>query len=209
MLAQRLFRHQMPGWCHRLRRGLQDRECQPGVPARWPVGGVEFAIALHAEKCLVVPNRENISKLRPDAENARAEAAQDRRLSEVISDLLVGIADQADENLFREEMRRAPVEMKIDTALVLRIRILEIVGEAADGGEFISRHGIEISVAAAEIDGAVTDADIGQTIRIVVADGNVTGAVDHEIVNAAVPFQFEGRIYISIRDEGIFQESCS
>ena len=53
----------------------------------------------------------------------------------------------------------------------------------------------------------MTNADIGQPIRIVVADRNVAGAVDHEIVDAAVPFQFERRIQIAIRDEGVLPRS--
>src|SRR5882757_10582875 len=129
-LGGSLLRYYVPGRGRRLRRGLRDRERQPGVPARRPVGGVELAIALQAEKCLVVPNRKNISKLRADAENARAEAAEHRRLAEVIGDLLVGIADEADEHLLRQEVRHAPVEMEIDAALLLRVRILEIVGKA-------------------------------------------------------------------------------
>src|SRR5712671_5238657 len=88
--GRELFRHQMLGRRYRLWRGLRDRERQPGIPARRPVGGVEFAIPLHAHKCLVVPNRENISKLWANAENARTEAAEHRRLAEVVGDLLVG-----------------------------------------------------------------------------------------------------------------------
>jgi hypothetical protein len=78
--------------------------------------------------------------------------------------------------------------MEIDAALVLSIRILEIVGEAADAGEFCACRGVQIGVAPAEVDGAMTDADIRQTIRIVVADGNVAGRVNHLIVDAVVPF---------------------
>src|SRR5229473_5743166 len=128
----KLFRHQVLGRRYRLWRGLRDRERQPGIPARRPVGGVEFAIPLHAHKCLVVTNRENMSKLRAEAEDARAEAAEHGRLAEVVGDLLIGITDEADEHLLRQEVRHAPVEMEIDAALVLCVRILEIVGEAGD-----------------------------------------------------------------------------
>ena len=88
----RLFRHQTPGWRHRLRCFLGDRERQPGIPTRRPVGGVEFTIAFQAQKCLVGPDREDISELRTDAEYARAKAAELRRLAEVVGDLLVGSA---------------------------------------------------------------------------------------------------------------------
>src|ERR1700726_2288599 len=122
----------MLGWRHRSGCGLRNRERQPGVPAGRSVGGVELTICLQAQKCLIVPNQENISNLRSDAENARAEAAEDGRLTEVISDLLIGIADEADKDLLRHELRHAPVEMEIDATLVLGIWVLEIVGEAAD-----------------------------------------------------------------------------
>ena len=35
----------------------------------------------------------------------------------------------------------------------------------------------------------MTDADVGETIRIVVADGDVADGVNHVIANAAVAFQ--------------------
>ena len=52
--------------------------------------------------------------------------------------------------------------MEVDTALVLRIRILEIVGEAGGGRKFVSARWIEIGIGAAGIDRAVTDAEIGK-----------------------------------------------
>ncbi|WP_309178196.1 hypothetical protein [Bradyrhizobium sp. Ash2021] len=45
---------------------------------------IELAISLHAEKCRVVSNPENITKLLADAENARAEAAENNWLTEVV-----------------------------------------------------------------------------------------------------------------------------
>lgn len=88
--------------------GLRDRERQPRVPAGWAIGCIEFAISLQAQKCLIVPNRENKSNLRADAENARAEAAENGRLTEVVGDLLIGMADEADEDLLRQELRDTP-----------------------------------------------------------------------------------------------------
>jgi hypothetical protein len=40
-------------------------------------------------KCLVTADREHVSNLRTDAENARAKAPKNSRLTEVIGDLLV------------------------------------------------------------------------------------------------------------------------
>ena len=55
----------------------------------------------------------------------------------------------------------------------------------------------------------MTDADIRQAIRIVVADRNVAGGVNHVIVDAVVPLQFQRRIEISIRRERVFQEALA
>src|SRR5882757_382972 len=151
----------MPGRCYRLRCFLRDRECQPRIPARRPVSGIELSISLQAQKCLIAPDRENISDLRAHAEYARAEAAENGRLTEIVGDLLVGVADEADKDLLRQELRHAPVEMEIDAALVLRTGVLEIVGEAADAGKFRACRRVQIGVTGAEVDGAVTNAEIG------------------------------------------------
>src|SRR5512140_78678 len=59
------------GWRHCTDGGrLRDRKRQPGVPAGRPVGGVELAISLQPDKGLVAADREDISELRADAENA-------------------------------------------------------------------------------------------------------------------------------------------
>jgi hypothetical protein len=69
--------------------------------------------------------------------------------------LLIGISDKTNKDLLRKKLRRAPIEMEIDAALNLRIRILEVIGVAGDARNSC-RHRIEIGVAAAAIDGAVT-----------------------------------------------------
>jgi hypothetical protein len=58
---------------------------------------------------------------------------QDRVLTKVVRHLLVQISDETDENLFREKLRSAPVDMKVDAVLVLRVLVLEIVGKSGDG----------------------------------------------------------------------------
>ena len=66
-----------------------------------PAGlGGEFGVSLEAQESLFVPHRENVSKLRPDAGNARTKAAEDCGLAGVIGDLLVAISNQADKNCF-------------------------------------------------------------------------------------------------------------
>src|SRR5882757_3018553 len=101
----------MFGRCNRGRYSLRNRERQPRIPAVGPVVGIKLGISLQAEKCLFLSNLENISELRTDAENARAETAENSRLTEIFGDLLVGIADEPDKDLLRQELRHAPVEM--------------------------------------------------------------------------------------------------
>jgi hypothetical protein len=69
-------------------------------------------------------------------------------------------------------MCRAPVEVEIDAVAVLRVGVLEIVGEASRGGELVAGRRIEISVGAASIDRAAADAEIGKPRWAVIAGGN-------------------------------------
>lgn len=55
----------------------------------------------------------------------------------VVGDLLIRISDKTHKDLLSEKFRCAPIEVKIDAALNLRLRILEVIGEAGDTGEFI------------------------------------------------------------------------
>src|SRR5207245_2397515 len=105
---------------------------------------------------------KKIAELRTDAENSRPESAKGWQSAGIVGDLLIGIADQTYEDLLREKFRRAPIEVEIDAALNQRVRVLEVVREAADAGEFISRHRVEVSVTPACVDGTMTEADVGE-----------------------------------------------
>ena len=80
--------------------------------------------------------------------------------------------------------------------LILRRSILEIVGEAEHAGEFVAGLRIEIGVAAAGVDRAVSDAQIRQARGLVSANRDVAGDVGHEVVDAGVPAQGELRYQI-------------
>jgi hypothetical protein len=151
--------------------GRRNGECQPGAPARRPVSSIEIAIGSQAEETLHVAQGKDVSNLRTDAKNTRPESAEKRVLTGIVGDLLIRISGYADENLLRDEMRSTPVEVEIDAVAILRIRILEIVGEAGGGRKFVSARWIEIGIGAAGIDRAVTDAEIGKPSRIVIAGG--------------------------------------
>ena len=114
---------------------------------------------------------------------------------------------KADEKLLREEVRRAPVEVEIDPVTVLRAGVLEVVGKAGNAREFVSGCRIEISVAAAGVDRAMTDADVGKPQRIIVADRSITCNINHVVVDALVPAQRRGRYDISIGGQRILEYS--
>ncbi len=187
-------------------RHWRNRERQPGIPARRPVGRIEFAVSFQVEIALHVSDREQESDLRTDADDARLESTQDRALSEVVGDLLVSISHKADKDLLGEKLGRTPVEMEIDAALVLRVRVLEIVGKSGNRRKFVPRLRIEIGVAAA-IDGAVTDAEVGEAGGILGANGNVSRHVGHEVVDARVPLQARQRIQVAERGDRVTDAS--
>src|SRR5690348_16962707 len=117
MAWQRLFRDKPLGRLRLTgRRGRRNRKCQPSAPSRGPVGRIEIAVGPQTQESLHAAQGEIVSNLRTNAENARPEAAQNRVLTGVVGDLLIGISGDADEKLLGEEMRGAPVEVKIDTA---------------------------------------------------------------------------------------------
>jgi hypothetical protein len=79
--------------------------------------------------------------------------------------------------------------MGVDAVLIIEIRIVEVVGEPADGGEFPSGLRIEIGVSGAAVDRPMPEAEIDDARRIVSTDRQVEHAVDHGVVKAVVPAQ--------------------
>src|SRR5215510_3569188 len=157
-----LFRDPRLRRCCRLLLRRRDREGEPDVPALRPVLGAEFLVALEVQIALKLgAERNDVADLRADAEHLRLEAADPVAGPAVAGELLVGVADEAELQLLGDELRGGPVEMHVDAVLVLRRLILQIVGKAQYGGEFMSRLRIEIGIAAAAVDRAVPDADIG------------------------------------------------
>ena len=67
--------------------------------------------------------------------------------------------------------------------------------------------GFKEGVAAPAVERAVSDSEIGQATGVVVADRNVAGSVDHEIVDAAVPLQC--RLGGQVAERGEALASCS
>jgi hypothetical protein len=119
------------------------------------------------------------------------------------TDLLIEVASRSDEYRFGQPLRCTPIQMPINAALVVRARIDEVVGEAGNRRKFVTSLWVKVCVTAAAVDGAMTDADVGQIARTVVADRNVAGAVDHPVVDAIVPANDGLRIQIADTRSGL------
>src|SRR5438093_204629 len=90
--------------------------------------------------------------------------------------------------------RRTPVEMEVDATLILRGRVLEVVGEAGDAGKLDTRRRVEVGISGAAVDAAMPDAYVGEASGIIGSDRNVAEPVDHPVVDALIPFQRHQRI---------------
>ena len=98
---------------------------------------------------------ENVADLRANTDDPRFKRAQHRVTSVVGSDLLVDIADRADQKLLGEKLRSAPIKMPVDTVLITRAWVEEIIGQSGHYGEFVSGLRVEVGVARTAISGAV------------------------------------------------------
>src|SRR5207342_2224553 len=103
----------------RCRCGIRDGEGHPHVPAFRPVFCSEFPVALEIQISLLVSNRKQIAELGAKAEDARFESVEEWSRADIVSDLLVGVADHADEELFGQKVRCTPVKMEVDAVLIL------------------------------------------------------------------------------------------
>src|SRR5262245_63334361 len=114
-----------------------------------------FLVALEVEEALQVAERDDVADLRAQPEHPRLEAADLVAGAAVAADLLIGVADQADKTLLADELRRAPVEVHVDALVILRVHVLEIVGEAEHGRKLAAGLRIEVGIGAAGIDRVV------------------------------------------------------
>src|ERR1700722_1997368 len=141
--------------------------------------------------------------MRAHSKNTRSETAKKRASTNIVRDLLICISNKTYEDLLREKLRGAPIEMKVNAALHLRVRILEIVSKPRNTRKCVSRRRIQIGVASASIDGAMTETEVRDAIWIIGADGDVSGCVGHEVMNARVPLKCHHRIGVADRRDRI------
>ena len=83
-------------------RGRRFRNCEgkPCVPALRPALGTKLTIRLHAKEALLPGNRKNVSQLGTDRKHPRLERTDFVAGAAVGADLVIGIADEADKELF-------------------------------------------------------------------------------------------------------------
>jgi hypothetical protein len=105
-------------------------------------------------------NDETDLRAKPD--DTRLKCADAVAGATVGTDLLIETADRPYKYLFGQELRSAPIQVPIDAALVICARIDEVVGLPGYRRKFVAGLRIKVRVAAATIDGTVTDPDIGQ-----------------------------------------------
>jgi hypothetical protein len=80
---------------------------------------------------LHLADRKKKANLLAYSGDPRTEAAKGWRSTEIIGHLLQVVADDAELELVGEEVGGSPVDMEIDTVLILRVSVLEIVGRPA------------------------------------------------------------------------------
>jgi hypothetical protein len=96
----------------------------------------EFPIAFEIKVTLSRgADGNNESELRANADDLRLEATHAISGATVATDLFVDIADQPNLELLGQELRRAPITMHVDAALVLGLLIGHVVGEAKHPGD--------------------------------------------------------------------------
>src|SRR5215469_544192 len=141
-------------WKRRLPRLLfrcLNRERDVPRPSLQPVAGVELVIASEIEVAFAVRDWKEKPDLRPDSGNARFEFAEPGARAAVGCELIVDIADGAKVEFVGEIRRNRPIQVRVDAALVLGIRIDEVVGEPGDRGPFKSNLLVQIGVARARV----------------------------------------------------------
>src|SRR5215469_12075910 len=126
------FVHKWLCCCSLSGRCRRDRKREPDVPAVGSILGGELPVGFQVEISLQVPDGKEVADLRAEADDARLKTADAVSGSAVTADLLIEVADNADQKLFRQELRCLPVEMKVDAILVIGGRIFQIVGKARD-----------------------------------------------------------------------------
>src|SRR5260221_1476464 len=138
---------------------------------------------------MLLPKREQKSDLRTNTGHTTFEIAELCAGAAIPGELLKEISGNADLDILAHELRCGQVDMQVDSVLVLQVVVDEVVRQASDDRKFMSGFGIEIGVPGTPVDRHPTEAEIGKAGMIVSATGDISGEIDHRVVNALVPLE--------------------
>src|SRR5262245_13065264 len=138
----------------RLGRGGSKLNREPRVPAMRPVLGVEFPIALDVDVGLQRTQWDNVAKLRSDADDPRLKTSDPIACAAVTTDFIINVANQSNLKLLGQKLRRTPIEVHVDAALILGRGIDEIVSESEHSRNLVPSLRIEVGVTATGVDRA-------------------------------------------------------
>ena len=122
----------------------------------------KLLIGFQIEIALPGPDREQKRELWPNANNLRLEAAHPVAGATVATNFFINVAHDADRKLLRQKLRGGPIKVPVNTVLIIGTRVSEIISKPCHCGKFVTSFLIEIRVAKAAIDRAMTDAEIGK-----------------------------------------------
>lgn len=93
--------------------------------------------------------------------------------------------------------------MIIDAALIIRVAIFEVVGDATNDRELVSRLRVELCVSAARIERPVIETDVGQTTDLVSAQRYAAHRIGEPVAVAAIPLERRERIEVGATFDGV------
>ena len=147
--------------------------CEPRVPTMRSILSIDFPVALDVDVGLNCAQWDDVAELRSDAYDPRLEAADAIAAAAVAPDLIINVANHPYLELLRQKLRRAPVEVHINAALILSRWIDEVVGKSEHSRNLVPSLRIKVVVATAYIDRAVPYPDICETGRVVGSDRHI------------------------------------
>ena len=123
---------------------------------------VKLKIGLQVQISLHVADRENVAYLWSNSDNLRLKGLQYWKGADVRSDLFVEVADRPDLPLLRQELGSAPIQVPINSVLIIGAGVDEISSKAGHHRKFVACLWIEIRIAHSAVYCPMANAEVGQ-----------------------------------------------
>jgi serine/threonine-protein kinase len=120
--------------------------------------------------------------------NARYVGTKGCARATVPGQLIKIIAYSTDKELLGKKTRSFQVQMPVDAVLIVRVRVLKIIGQAGHSGKFKACGCIEIRITETIVERRMSVPQIDNAVRVIGADRNATPSIDHEIVHPLIRF---------------------